>query len=55
MTTADRQAMYAKATATLPARRVGKPEDVGQAILFLMTNPFATGSVLHLDGGSLLL
>jgi len=55
MTAADRQAMYAKATATLPARRVGKPEDVGQAILFLMTNPFATGSVLHLDGGSLLL
>jgi NAD(P)-dependent dehydrogenase (short-subunit alcohol dehydrogenase family) len=55
MATADRQAMYAKATATLPARRVGKPEDVGQAILFLMTNPFATGSVLHLDGGSLLL
>jgi NAD(P)-dependent dehydrogenase (short-subunit alcohol dehydrogenase family) len=55
MTATDRQAMYAKATATLPARRVGKPEDVGQAILFLMTNPFATGSVLHLDGGSLLL
>src|SRR5262249_51855374 len=55
MSAADRQAMYAKATATLPARRVGKPEDVGQAILFLMTNPFATGSVLHLDGGSMLL
>jgi len=55
MSAADRQAMYAKATATLPARRIGKPEDVGQAILFLMTNPFATGSVLHLDGGSMLL
>jgi len=55
MSTADRQAMYAKAAATLPARRIGHPEDVGQAIVFLMTNPFATGSVLHLDGGSLLL
>ncbi len=55
MSAADRQAMYAKAVATLPARRIGHAEDVGQAILFLMTNPFATGSVLHLDGGSMLL
>jgi NAD(P)-dependent dehydrogenase (short-subunit alcohol dehydrogenase family) len=47
--------MYAKAAATLPARRIGQPQDVGHAILFLMTNPFATGSVLHLDGGAMLL
>ncbi len=55
MSAADKNAMYAKAAATLPARRIGQPQDVGQAILFLMTNPFATGSVLHLDGGSMLL
>ena len=55
MSAADKSAMYAKAAATLPARRIGQPQDVGQAILFLMTNPFATGSVLHLDGGSMLL
>ena len=54
MPAADKSAMYAKAAATLPARRIGQPQDVGQAILFLMTNPFATGSVLHLDGGAAL-
>jgi NAD(P)-dependent dehydrogenase (short-subunit alcohol dehydrogenase family) len=52
---ADRQAMFERAAASLPARRIGQPADVAQAILLLMTNPFATGSVLILDGGSLLL
>jgi NAD(P)-dependent dehydrogenase (short-subunit alcohol dehydrogenase family) len=55
MPAAERQAMFAKVAATLPTRRVGHAEDVGQAIVFLMTNPFATGSVLHLDGGAVLL
>jgi NAD(P)-dependent dehydrogenase (short-subunit alcohol dehydrogenase family) len=55
MRVADKNAMYAMAAATLPVRRIGQPQDVGQAILFLMTNPFATGSVLHLDGGAMLL
>jgi NAD(P)-dependent dehydrogenase (short-subunit alcohol dehydrogenase family) len=54
MPAADRQATFARVAATLPARRVGHAEDVGQAIIFLMTNPFATGSVLHLDGGAVL-
>jgi NAD(P)-dependent dehydrogenase (short-subunit alcohol dehydrogenase family) len=55
MTHADREAMYARATATLPARRVGEPQDVAQAILFLINNPYATGSVLVIDGGALIL
>jgi NAD(P)-dependent dehydrogenase (short-subunit alcohol dehydrogenase family) len=52
---AERKALFDHATATLPARRIGQPEDVAQAVLFLMTNPFATGTVLHLEGGALLL
>lgn len=35
----------------LPVGRVGQPEDIAQAIRFLMCNGFATGSVLHVDGG----
>ncbi len=31
----------------LPARRVGQPEDIAQAILFVATNPFATGIDRH--------
>jgi NAD(P)-dependent dehydrogenase (short-subunit alcohol dehydrogenase family) len=30
------------------------PEEAGSAILFLMTNEFLTGTVLHLDGGRML-
>jgi NAD(P)-dependent dehydrogenase (short-subunit alcohol dehydrogenase family) len=54
MAPAARQAMYQKASETLPARRVGQPADVAQALVFLMTNPFMTGHVLHLEGGALL-
>lgn len=54
MSAAAREAMYQKAAETLPARRIGQPEDVAQALIFLMTNPFATGMVMQLEGGALL-
>jgi NAD(P)-dependent dehydrogenase (short-subunit alcohol dehydrogenase family) len=46
-----REAMFADAAASLPARRVGQPEDVANAVLFLATTPFATGSTVRVDGG----
>jgi NAD(P)-dependent dehydrogenase (short-subunit alcohol dehydrogenase family) len=49
---AAKRAMYDKAAATLPAGRIGYPQDVGHAMLFLMTNPFMTGAVVSLDGGA---
>ena len=48
-----KKAMLDHAAATLPARRVGQPEDVAEAILMLMTNPFTTGSTLFVDGGGM--
>jgi NAD(P)-dependent dehydrogenase (short-subunit alcohol dehydrogenase family) len=36
---------------SLPARRVGIPNDVAQAVMLLMTNGFITGEILHVDGG----
>ena len=39
---------------TLPAGRLGRPEELAHAVLFLMTNGYVTGTVLHVDGGSLL-
>ena len=47
----QKQKMYDQAASTLPARRVGQPEDVAEAIVMLMTNPFTTGSTLFVDGG----
>jgi enoyl-[acyl-carrier-protein] reductase (NADH) len=34
-----------------PARRIGTPEDVADAVLFAMTNTFLTGVTLKIDGG----
>jgi NAD(P)-dependent dehydrogenase (short-subunit alcohol dehydrogenase family) len=34
-----------------PARRIGAPEDVAEAVLFAMTNRFLTGVTLRVDGG----
>jgi NAD(P)-dependent dehydrogenase (short-subunit alcohol dehydrogenase family) len=34
-----------------PARRVGTPDDLVQAVLYAIANPFVTGTVLHVDGG----
>lgn len=46
-----REAMFADAAQRLPARRVGQPEDIANAVLFLATTPFATGSTVRVDGG----
>jgi 3-oxoacyl-[acyl-carrier protein] reductase len=39
----------------LPAGRVGRPDDVGRALLFLVDNDFVTGTTLLLDGGQMVL
>ncbi|RZJ12788.1 MAG: SDR family oxidoreductase [Rubrivivax sp.] len=35
----------------LPVGRVGRPEDIADALLFLLGNGYATGEILHVDGG----
>jgi NAD(P)-dependent dehydrogenase (short-subunit alcohol dehydrogenase family) len=35
----------------LPVGRVGQPEDIADAISFLMGNAFTTGTILHVEGG----
>ncbi|MGW3951269.1 SDR family oxidoreductase [Streptomyces sp. NPDC004752] len=37
--------------ASVPVARVGLPEDIASAAVFLMTNGYATGSVVDVDGG----
>ena len=39
--------LFAERTERNPARRIGAPEDIGEA----MTNTFMTGLTLHVDGG----
>ncbi len=35
----------------LPLKRMGSPDDVARACVFLATNDFTTGSILRVDGG----
>jgi NAD(P)-dependent dehydrogenase (short-subunit alcohol dehydrogenase family) len=46
----QREAILARG-AGLPVGRIGRPEDVAEAVIFLMTNGFVTGTVLSIDGG----
>ena len=48
-----REAMLAKAAATLPAGRVGQPGDLAAGYLFVIDNPFVTGAVIDIEGGAL--
>ena len=41
--------------ASMPLRRVGKPEEIAHAIHFLLTNTYTTGITLRVDGGALLI
>jgi NAD(P)-dependent dehydrogenase (short-subunit alcohol dehydrogenase family) len=54
MDEADREGMYQQIGAGLPAGRVGEIADVAQAYLYCMTQPWTTGTVVHIDGGTLL-
>ena len=51
MPRAERDAMFRAMSERLPARRIGRPEDVADAVLFLLRNTYTTGTVLFVDGG----
>lgn len=46
-----REQMFAAAAAKLPAKRLGQPNDVANAVLFFAGTPYATGSTVLVDGG----
>jgi NAD(P)-dependent dehydrogenase (short-subunit alcohol dehydrogenase family) len=50
----DRERMYREVSAQIPVGRVGEVEDIAEAYLFCMAQPFATGTVLTVDGGAIL-
>ncbi|MDH6112514.1 NAD(P)-dependent dehydrogenase (short-subunit alcohol dehydrogenase family) [Kitasatospora sp. MAP12-15] len=48
---ANRETMYEGAAQRLPVGRVGRPEDVAEAILYLAGNGYSTGTTVFVDGG----
>lgn len=53
MSDADRAEFFRSTAATLPVGRIGRPEDVAAAVLFLLDNGYTTGETLHVNGGAL--
>jgi len=49
-----RNAIKAEAGAHLPVKRIGRPEEIADAVLFLMKNGYVNGITLTVDGGGLL-
>lgn len=48
---ARRDDMIAAQAKRIPLGRIGRPEEIAHAILFLMTNTYVTGTTLTVDGG----
>jgi NAD(P)-dependent dehydrogenase (short-subunit alcohol dehydrogenase family) len=46
--------LYEETGRHLPVGRVGEPEDIATAYLYLMGNGFSTGAILEVDGGHIL-
>lgn len=40
-----------KVLSQIPMRSIGQPEDIAQAIYFLMNAPYITGHIINVDGG----
>ena len=47
----ERASVFKQAGEKLLTRRIGQPEDIAEAAIYLMNCGFATGSVLYVDGG----
>jgi NAD(P)-dependent dehydrogenase (short-subunit alcohol dehydrogenase family) len=50
----EREELRRRVAEGTPVRRLGTPEDVAQAAVFLMTCPQVTGTVLVVSGGETL-
>ena len=50
----SREQMYRDTAASIPAGRVGEADDIAHTYLYCLTQPFATGSILTVHGGTAL-
>ena len=51
---AERDDMRSRVARAMPVGRIGTPEDIAQAAMFLMNSPQTTGAVLEVSGGETL-
>ncbi|MCX4427481.1 SDR family oxidoreductase [Streptomyces mirabilis] len=46
-----KETQFAAAAEGLPAKRIGRPDDVADAIRYLIGSTYVTGTILPVDGG----
>jgi NAD(P)-dependent dehydrogenase (short-subunit alcohol dehydrogenase family) len=51
MTAEEKEEFFKQMSVKLPVRRIGRAEEVAEAVLFLLNNSYVTGAVLDIDGG----
>jgi NAD(P)-dependent dehydrogenase (short-subunit alcohol dehydrogenase family) len=49
-----RRRTFEATAAQLPVHKIGQQEDVANAVLFLMTTTYSTGSTVRVDGGGVI-
>ena len=47
-----RRTLFGGAAASLPVGRTGLPDDIADAVLFVVSNGFTTGALIDIDGGA---
>ena len=48
----ERLAEFEETAKRLPAKRIGQPEDIAEAVRYLIQCGYATGSIVYVDGGT---
>ncbi|HUJ18113.1 MAG TPA: SDR family oxidoreductase [Nitrospirota bacterium] len=51
MSAEEKKTFFKQMGGNLPVGRVGKPDELAQAALYLLSNGFTTGAILDVDGG----
>ena len=54
MSEEDRSAVYDLLSDALPVGRVGEVSDIAETFLYLMRNGYSSGTIVTVDGGSVL-
>jgi len=49
-----RDKFFERARAIMPARRIGSIQDIGHCAVFIMTNPYISGTTIEVSGGETL-
>lgn len=52
MTPDEKREFFRQMSLNIPLRRIGRADEVAEAVLFLLNNNFVTGAVIDIDGGA---